>query len=136
MTAKHIASCSCGGLTAHCTQAPARIAACHCTECQRRTGSVFGVGAYFPKEQVTLTGDRKVYRRSSAAGRHVDGYFCPDCGTTVAWDLELFPALIAVAVGCFADPHFGAPQRAVWTQHQHDWVTFPESIPGIATQPG
>lgn len=133
---RRVASCSCGGLTAECLGEPARIGACHCTECQKRTGSVFGVAAYFSHDQVTLTGDRKVYSRGSNSGRKIENYFCPQCGTTVAWDLELFPNLIAVAAGCFADPHIGTPQRAVWAKYKHDWVQFPESIPQLETQPG
>jgi len=133
---RRTASCSCGGLTAECLGEPARIGACHCTQCQRRTGSVFGVAAYFSREQVTLSGDRKVYARSSDAGRRIENYFCPECGTTVAWDLELFPGLVAVAAGCFADPHLGAPQRAVWAKYKHDWVQFPDSIAQLETQPG
>lgn len=32
--------------------APVRIGICHCFECQRRTGSVFGVQARFPRQDV------------------------------------------------------------------------------------
>lgn len=130
------ANCSCGQLTALCVGEPARVGACHCTECQRRTGSVFGVGAYYPRSQVTLTGNYKRYARSSDAGRRVESHFCPECGTTVTWDLALFPDMTAVAVGCFADPHFPSPQRAVWASHKHDWVVFPEGVPQLEAQPG
>jgi hypothetical protein len=43
------------------------VAACHCTKCQRRTGSPFGVGTLFPKEQV-----RKVYVRGSDSGQKIE----------------------------------------------------------------
>ncbi len=130
------ASCSCGGFAVECRGEPTRIGACHCTECQRRTGSVFGVAAYFPRDQVTFSGARKDYARGSDAGRRINNHFCPECGSTVVWDLELFPDLVAVAAGCFADPHLGAPQRGVWAKYKHDWVQFPESIPLLETQPG
>ena len=38
-----IAHCCCGSLRAETTGEPAFVAACHCTECQRRTGAPFGV---------------------------------------------------------------------------------------------
>lgn len=135
-TDRRTASCCCGGLTAVCLGEPARIGACHCKQCQRRTGSVFGVAAYFPRAQVTLSGEHKVFARGSDAGRRIENHFCPQCGTTVAWELELFPSLVAVAVGCFADPHLGAPQRAVWAKYKHDWVQFPDTVPQLETQPG
>jgi len=51
-----IAHCCCGSLRAKATGEPAFVGACHCTECQRRTGSPFGVGTLFPKEQVRIEG--------------------------------------------------------------------------------
>jgi hypothetical protein len=53
---KKIAHCCCGALRAEATGEPAFLGARHCTECQRRTGSAFGVGTYFPKEQVRAEG--------------------------------------------------------------------------------
>jgi len=60
-----IARCCCGSLRAEAAGEPAVVLACHCTECQRRTGSPFGVGTYFRKEQVRTEGPSKVYERGS-----------------------------------------------------------------------
>jgi len=75
-----IARCCCGALRADVTGEPPRVAICHCTECQRRTGSAFGAVAFFPKEQVRVEGPSKVYVRRSDSGRKVEFHFCPDCG--------------------------------------------------------
>src|SRR5215471_7461464 len=40
-----MARCRCGALHAEVSGDPIRVIVCHCDECQRRTGSVFGVGA-------------------------------------------------------------------------------------------
>jgi hypothetical protein len=50
----------CGSLRAEATGEPAPVVACHCTECQRRTGSAFGVSTIFWKEQVRTEGPSKV----------------------------------------------------------------------------
>ena len=50
------ASCSCGQLSVTCEGEPVRISICHCNACQKRTGSVFGTQARFPREQVTIEG--------------------------------------------------------------------------------
>ena len=47
------AQCSCGQLRLTCEGEPVRISICHCLDCQRRTGSVFGTQARFPRGQVT-----------------------------------------------------------------------------------
>ena len=47
------ARCSCGAVTLSFPEKPSRIVvACHCIDCQRRTGAPFGVGAYYPAELV------------------------------------------------------------------------------------
>src|SRR5271166_3648298 len=62
---------------------------CHCFECQRRTGSTFGVQAFYPREQVRLAkGIAKRYARRADSGRTVTFSFCPECGGTVFWEPE------------------------------------------------
>ena len=50
------ASCSCGQLTVEVEGDPVRVSICHCLACQRRTGSVFGVQARWPREQARIEG--------------------------------------------------------------------------------
>jgi len=54
---------------------PVHVIACHCNECQRRTGSVLGVGAYYKKEQVEIAGRNKVFVRDAPEGRKVRNHF-------------------------------------------------------------
>ena len=58
-----IASCSCGQLQAQVSGEPVRVSVCHCLACQRRTGSVFGAQARFPREAVTVVGTSAEYVR-------------------------------------------------------------------------
>jgi hypothetical protein len=76
------ARCCCGGLRAETTGEPAFVLACHCLDCQRRTGATFGVGAYFDRAQVRVEGASFVYTREGQAGRCLRFHFCPTCGTT------------------------------------------------------
>ena len=131
MAAKtRVAQCACGGVTATTSGEPEIVSLCHCLACQRRTGSPFGVGAYFPHNAVTLSGKTKTFvRKVENTGRTITNHFCPDCGTTVYWMADLRPNHIGIAVGNFADPQFKAPARAVWTQHKHEWIALPPDMP-------
>jgi hypothetical protein len=96
---------------------------CHCLECQRRTGSVFGVAAWYPRGQMELIrGTAKRFTRIADSGNKVAFNFCPDCGGTVFWEAEFRPGLVAVAVGAFADPDFEAPRHSVWDRWRHPWL--------------
>lgn len=120
------AACSCGQLTVTMTGKPGAVAACSCRECQRGTGSVFGISSYWPKSAVVaIVGERKLWRRGSDSGRHIDNYFCPTCGSTLFWYAEAAPEMIGIAAGNFADPNFEPPTYAVWSETKHPWVKFP-----------
>jgi hypothetical protein len=101
---------------------------CHCAECQRRTGSLFGVSAYFDKNEAKTTGDSTLYERRSDSGRYIRNYFCPSCGTTVHWVAEFNQDLVGVAAGCFTDAEFPAPTRSVFEKGKHRWVQIPSDV--------
>jgi hypothetical protein len=130
MSKTRVAQCACGGVSATIDCDPEFVVLCSCTQCQKRTGSPFGIGAYFLRSAVTLSGVTNTFvRKVEGTGRTVTNHFCPDCGGTVYWTLDLRPLHIGIATGHFADADFPAPTRAVWTQHKHEWVALPPGIP-------
>ena len=100
------------------------VVACHCTDCQRRTGSPFGVGAYFPLAQAKMRGATTSFTRVAESGNKFTSHFCPVCGTSVYWYPEKLAGMVGVAVGAFNDPVFPAPNRSVWERSMHSWVTI------------
>jgi hypothetical protein len=109
-------------LQAVCTGEPVRVSACHCLECQKRTGSAFGVQARWPEARVRLTGAPGIWERIADSGGRATYRFCPDCGSTIAYSNDGWPGLIAIPVGAFADPEFPAPGFSVYEHRKHRWV--------------
>lgn len=121
---KREATCSCGQLRLTCEGEPLSVSMCHCLDCQRRTGSAFGLPAWFPRDRVSAPlGAAQRYTRRADSGRTVTFNFCPGCGGTVFWEAELRPELVGVAVGTFADPGFPKPTLSGWERRQHPWTT-------------
>jgi hypothetical protein len=123
-----IAHCCCGSLRVEAAGEPKFVAACHCQECQRRTGAPYGVSAYFERTQVSVQGANKVYVRDGQEGRKLRMNFCPECGTTVYWEADRFPQYFGIAVGAFADPSFPPPTNSVWERTRHPWVDFGDDL--------
>lgn len=117
-----MASCVCGDLRVSCANDPAMVSLCHCLACQKRTGNTFGIAARFERTNVGLIGKSRTYTRQADSGVPVTFHFCPDCGSTVYWEPQRMPDLVAVAVGSFADPAFPATTKAVYSQFRHPWV--------------
>ncbi|BDU15184.1 GFA family protein [Lysobacter auxotrophicus] len=122
------ASCNCGQLTAIARGEPGRISICHCLECQKRTGSVFGVQARFPEDAVTIAGRSTQFARTGDDGTTARFHFCPDCGATVFYRMDAAPGFVAIPVGVFADPTFPAPFVSVYGSRKHAWVRLPDGI--------
>ena len=128
----HIASCSCGQLTATVHEDPIRVSICHCLACQRRTGSVFGVQARFRAESVRIEGASTQYVRRGDEGRRITFHFCPACGATVHYSLAGHEGSVAIPVGAFANSSFPAPTFSVYEDRKHAWVVVPENIEHMA----
>ncbi|MBI5720365.1 MAG: GFA family protein [Burkholderiales bacterium] len=123
------ASCSCGQLSVLTLGEPGRVSICHCLACQRRTGSVFGAQARFPRDRVTISGESTTWVRVGDEGSRVAFHFCPVCGATVYYAVEGYDeASIAIPVGAFADPDFPAPLFSVYEERMHRWVPLPPGM--------
>lgn len=120
-----LAACSCGQLTARVVGEPVRISICHCLACQRRTGSVFGEQARFPRDNVSVSGSSTEYFRVGDEGPGARFHFCPTCGATVYYELLGLEDFIAIPVGAFADPGFPTPRVSVYEKRMHGWVVPP-----------
>ncbi|WP_183881753.1 GFA family protein [Rhizobium sp. BK512] len=119
---KRDAWCSCGQLSITSNGDPIKISACHCRECQRRTGSAFGVAVFFDREKVSASGTSNSYTRTGDSGKSIQFRFCPDCGSTVFWMPEFREDLVAVALGCFNDPSSLVPTQSVYEESRMSWV--------------
>ena len=109
---------------------PFLVATCHYDFCQKRTGSVFQVGAYFSTdEELEVRGEIQTYNGleidgvANAAGDAVTYSFCPTCGSTIYWIREGQLPLLGIAVGNFVDPAFTAPTMGVHTELRSSWKT-------------
>ena len=119
------ATCQCGQLSVSVPGPSPAVVACHCSYCQRRSGSPFGVLAYYPDDVLTITGEATRFERPTATGGSFETYFCPTCGSTVYARAGKHPSMLGIAVGAFADPTLPAPVRSVWEQGKYHWVTIP-----------
>ena len=61
---ERLANCACGRFQLRCQGEPRRVSMCHCIDCQRRTGSAFGVAAFFERDKVRIERITSVYRPS------------------------------------------------------------------------
>lgn len=122
------AQCSCGALHLTLGAPPQLVVACHCLDCQRRTGAPFGVGAFFPAAAMTVSGETREFAREGESGGTVRNRFCPECGSTVYWTADALPGLVGVAVGAFGEPGYTPPSRSIFERSKHGWVRIDGAV--------
>jgi hypothetical protein len=132
-----VGSCICGAVSYRARGEPERTSVCHCTYCQRLTGSACAVWVSFRKENVELAGvPRAVYEHHSDESRRwIRSEFCPRCGTTIGSTFERAPELYALAGGTFDDTGWIEITRHVWTRSAQHWMVIPSDVPAFPKSP-
>jgi hypothetical protein len=134
------AACSCGQLTlTYEGPDPERRSLCHCKNCQLRTGSAFSIQARMPPNLVKIEGKSTAwtfpvaganpvtYRSCDSEG--VTYHFCPECGSTVYWDMNFAPEFLGVAAGSFTDPTFPPPMISGFEEYRFPWAMNVAALP-------
>jgi len=77
---------------------------------------------------VQLKGETATYERTADSGRWARYRFCSRCGSTVLYENEGLPGLVAIPIGAFADPNFPPPSFSVYERRKHDWVSITGAV--------
>ena len=76
--------CHCGHITYEAEVDPATVRVCHCTDCQRLTGTAFRANiASLPGTFRLKSGTPKIYIKTAESGNKRAHAFCPECGTPI-----------------------------------------------------
>ena len=125
---KRRAECCCSNSSIEVNGDPVLSGVCHCDDCKKRTGSAFGLSAYFPqKEIIKITGNFKSYCLDAETGSQ-ERFFCKQCGTTLYWKTPTIKNCIGVAAGCFISPPLPMPEFVAYTENSCHWLIISELI--------
>ncbi|TDX88796.1 hypothetical protein EDE05_101105 [Neorhizobium sp. R1-B] len=127
--------CHCGHVTYEAELDPQRVSICHCTDCQKLTGSPFRVTAVVPEGDFKLTGNPpKQYRKTAESGRGRLQYFCPECGSQLFVNGEGEAAKIwGIRWGSIDQRMELKPQRQVWCRSAAPWLSELAELPARET---
>ena len=134
MTVEHGGGCVCGAVRFTATGEPSRVTICHCTWCQRRTGTAFGTEVVFEHHQVEVIGSQVArYRHvSDESGRWIESQFCRQCGTNLGFTLEAAPGIRTLPAGAFDNPTWIKADRYktrhVYLRSRREWSDLSPSV--------
>jgi hypothetical protein len=123
--------CGCGAVRYRLTGEPFIVHNCHCSLCQRQTGTGSAVNAFIESDRLNLlSGDVVENAFETGSGATQTVIRCGKCGTAM-WSFypRLGRKVAAVRVGTLDEPSLAAPDVAIFVADKPDWAPVPEGIP-------
>ena len=117
--------CGCGRVRFRVEAPPVSATYCHCTRCQRRTGTAASAQAYVePGSVVIESGEEDL--RSWAPADGMEKTFCGACGSSVFVRSPDDGAIVAVHLGAFdGDPGI-RPSARQFVAYAAPWEEIPD----------
>lgn len=125
--------CACGHIRYRLTGTPIIVHACHCTWCQRETGTVHALNAVYEADRVVhIAAEPEIVDTPSASGKGQRIARCPECKVAV-WSNYPGAGPLArfVRVGTLDDPGRMPPDIHIFTSTKQPWVTLPPGAKAV-----
>lgn len=122
--------CFCGNIRYEAKVEERLVAVCHCTSCQRHSGSAFGVVVGVKNEEFNLlSGELNSYEVTTDTGSIRSRTFCPECGTRIyAKTLGEGMRFWGLRVGTIDQKSELVPAIQVWCRSAQNWAII-NSLP-------
>lgn len=128
---KNKGKCSCGEIQYELTALPMFVHCCHCTWCQRETGSAFAINALIEADQVRLVkGSPEKIHSPSNSGVGQEIIRCPSCKTALWSNYGAAKEDVSfLRVGTLNNPDVCSPDIHIFTSTKQKWVQLDNSVP-------
>jgi len=134
--AKIEGGCLCGKVRYTSDAEPIMKALCHCTYCQKASGSTYTSNVLIPEESLSVNGELSGYTETGGSGKNLNSYFCPNCGSNIYNSTEAYPGLAIVKTGTLDDASWFKPDANIWCDSAQPWVKMGEGMANFPTNPG
>lgn len=128
--------CLCGSVRYSSDAEPALVAVCHCKNCQKQSGTAFGLIVGIPRSELKLQGNLKTYEDKGDSGGAVNRNFCPDCGSPITTDVAAMPDLTFIKAGTLDDTSWLNPTMNVYCDSAQKWIDIKDEGQNFAKMPG
>jgi hypothetical protein len=120
--------CLCGAVRYVLKGEPQAISLCHCTHCQKQSGSAFSFNLFISEADYEQQGETTVYVDHGDSGEPSYRHFCGSCGSPIMTKVAVIPGMVLVKAGTLASMEGLKPQREIYAVHAVNWSV---PIPGV-----
>jgi len=116
--------CLCGKVRYAAEAEPIFTGVCHCTTCQKGTGTAFNSVVAVPKATVALTGQVTTYEGRGDSGNATYRRFCPECASPVQVEAAVMADVVMIPVGTLDDPSQVKPAMQIYCDSAQPWAVL------------
>ena len=131
-----VGGCLCGKVRYSAEGDPVFVGVCHCTDCQKFTGSAFSVVIGVAKPALKLEGKLARYSKTGDSGKSIHRTFCPECGSSVADEADVMPDVVMLGSGTLDDPSWVKPAMQIYCDSAQPWVHLEGEMKRFPKMPG
>jgi hypothetical protein len=122
--------CACEHVRFQFKQEPLFVHCCHCTRCQRETGSAFAHHAVIEFNMMEVTeGTAEFWKVPADSGRVHWVARCPKCATALWNEWGSKPIARYVRVGVMDEPNAFPPGAHIYVRSKQPWLTITGDLP-------
>ena len=129
-------SCLCGAV--HYALKPGyrmKPYACHCTDCQKRTGSAFSSHMAVMEQDLTITGELTEGHVVQPSGANSTIVGCKTCMSRIYAKNDKRAGMISIRVRTLDISSSSTPAAHLWVKSKQPWIVIPDDVPALETQP-
>lgn len=109
--------------------------ACHCTDCQTRTGSAFSEHMLFMLSDLTITGELDIAEYTQPSGAQSSIFGCAKCKARIHAVNSTREGLASLRCGTLDNSASFVPVAHLWVKSKQPWIALPEGVPALEEQP-
>jgi hypothetical protein len=118
--------CMCGGVRYEVTEPLVSATYCHCTRCQRRTGTAASAQARIARSSMRILQGEELVRAWAPPGGGYAKEFCSECGSSLWSRHPEDPEIIAIRLGTFDEDPGIRPSLRQFTDFAAAWEPIPD----------
>ena len=126
---QHQGGCHCGAVRYRWKGDPELTFYCHCTDCQKTTGSPYSMELMVSADGFEVDGSAASYVVTGDSGKPVTRWFCSACGSGIYLQSDADEGYVFLKAGTLDDASWVKPQMHIYTAARQPFVKLSDGLP-------
>ena len=133
--AEFTGKCLCGHVSYKSHVKPILILNCHCEDCRRSTGAVYGTNVMVAEDQLEIHGEVSIFEHKAKSDNTMTKRFCPNCGTLMFGNSSGRTNVVSIRAGTVDQTDIIQPVMNVFVDSKVTSTPVHDDLPQASEMP-